>query len=132
MDYRERLYYEFSLYFPGIAEVVVDYYNIGRDELIVKTEDGEVFSYNDIDRFLRILPADTNSLSEDECRREFAIRLKRMMHIKGMTQTKLASATNIQQHLISDYIRGKRTPSFFNVDKIAKALDCSIDELRYY
>ena len=55
-----------------------------------------------------------------------------MMYIKGITQSELSNCTDIPQYLISDYIRGKRTPSFYNVDKIAKALDCSVDELRYY
>ena len=132
MDYRKELYHDFSLYFPGVADITLDYYTIGLYELVVRTEEGEIFSYNDIDRTLRILPSDPDSLDEDEFRTEFSIRLKRMMYIKGITQSELSNYTDIPQYLISDYIRGKRTPSFYNVDKIAKALDCSVDELRYY
>ena len=128
----DYVYDEFSFNFPAIAKKVVDCYSIGRDELILKLSDGEVYSYDNNNKSLRILPPDSNSLTEEECRREFAIRLRRMMLIKGMTQVQLSDVTGIQQYLISDYMKGKRTPGFYNLDKMAKALDCSIDELRYH
>jgi DNA-binding Xre family transcriptional regulator len=127
----DYVYYEFSFNFPSIAKQAVSHYHISDIELIIKLENGEVFSYENINKSLRILP-DSNSLTEEECRREFAIRLKLMMVVRGMSQTKLSEATGIQQHLISDYTNGKRAPSLYNLDKIAKALNCSLDELRYY
>lgn len=127
----DYVYDEFSFNFPSIARQATSYHHISDIELIIKLENGEVVSYENINKSLRILP-DSNSLTEEECRREFAIRLKLMMAVRGMSQTKLSEATGIQQHMISDYTKGKRTPGFYNLDKIAKALDCSIDELRYH
>ena len=127
----DYVYDEFSFNFPSVAKQVLHYYHISDIELIIKLENGEVLSYENINKSLRILP-DSSSLTEEECRREFAIRLKLMMTVKGMNQTALSEATGIQQYLISDYTKGKRTPGFYNLDKIAKALNCSLDELRYY
>ena len=127
----DYVYDEFSFNFPSVAKQVLHYYHISDIELIIKLENGEVLSYENINKSLRILP-DSNSLTEEECRREFSIRLKLMMAVRGMNQTALSEATGIRQHLISDYTKGKRTPGFYNLDKMAKALDCSIDELRYH
>ena len=127
----DYVYDEFSFNFPSVAKQVLHYYHISDIELIIKLENGEVLSYENINKSLRILP-DSSSLTEEECRREFAIRLKLMMTVKGMNQNALSEATGIQQYLISDYTKGKRTPGFYNLDKIAKALNCSLDELRYY
>ena len=127
----DYVYDEFSFNFPSVAKQVLHYYHISDIELIIKLENGEVLSYENINKSLRILP-DSSSLTEEEFRREFAIRLKLMMTVKGMNQNALSEATGIQQYLISDYTKGKRTPGFYNLDKIAKALNCSLDELRYY
>ena len=127
----DYVYDEFSFNFPSIARQATSYHHISDIELIIKLENGEVFSYENINKSLRILP-DSSSLTEEECRREFAIRLKLMMTVKGMNQNALSEATGIQQYLISDYTKGKRLPGFYNLDKIAKALNCSLDELRYY
>jgi transcriptional regulator with XRE-family HTH domain len=53
------------------------------------------------------------------------------MYLKGVNQQYLSDATGITAVTLSNYMRGKVTPNFYNVDKIAKALDCSIEEFRY-
>ena len=128
----DYVYDEFSFNFPLIARQAISYHHISDIELIIKLKNGEVVSYENINKSLRILPSDSNSLTEEECIREFAMRLRLMMAVRGMNQTKLSEATGIQQHMISDYTNGKRAPGLYNLDKIAKALNCSLDELRYY
>lgn len=128
----DYVYDEFSFNFPLIARQATSYHHISDIELIIKLKNGEVVSYENINKSLRVLPSDSNSLTEEECIREFAMRLKLMMAVRGMSQTKLSEATGIQQHMISDYTNGKRAPGLYNLDKIAKALKCSLDELRYY
>ena len=128
----DYVYDEFSFNFPLVARQATSYHHISDIELIIKLKNGEVVSYENINKSLRMLPSDSNSLTEEECIREFAIRLKLMMAVRGMSQTALSEATGIQQHMISDYTKGKRLPGFYNLDKIAKALNCSLDELRYY
>ena len=121
----------FELYFPCIAQNMTQYYETDRGELVVKLKNGETLLYDDIDRTIRTLPRNGNSMSEEECLTEFGKRLHKIMYRKGVTQEELSFLTGITQTTISKYITGRACPSFYRVDKIAKALDCSIDDLRY-
>ena len=53
------------------------------------------------------------------------------MWVKGISQTDLSDRTGIGQTLISRYISGKTTPSVYNVNKIARALNMTVDGLTY-
>lgn len=127
----ERLLTNFKNQFPCFADRAVEYREKGPFELVVKLDDGHVISYYDTEQGIRRLPSDDSRLTEEECREEFGIRLYRLMYDKGVTQSELSDMTGITQSNISNYITGRKTPSFYTVDKIARALDCSIDELRY-
>lgn len=127
----ERLLTNFKKQFPCFADHAVEYRKKGPFELVVKLDDGHVISYYDTEQGIRRLPSDDSRLTEEECREEFGIRLYRIMCDKGVTQPELSDMTGITQSNISNYINGRKTPSFYTVDKIARALDCSIEELRY-
>lgn len=127
----ERLFTNFKNQFPCFADRAVEYREKGPFELVVKLDDGHVISYYDTEQGIRRLPNDDSCLTEEECREEFGIRLYRLMYDKGITQSELSEITGITQSNISNYITGRKTPSFYTVDKIARALDCSIEELRY-
>jgi DNA-binding Xre family transcriptional regulator len=87
--------------------------------------------YDDVTRSYRKLPTDSDELTEDECRREFGIRLNKILIRKNITQIELSEMTGINRSILNGYITGKHSPSFYNVDRIAKALDCSVDDFRY-
>jgi transcriptional regulator with XRE-family HTH domain len=53
-----------------------------------------------------------------------------MMAFRHMTQAELASSVGITQGMVSQYIHGYSSPSFRVVDRMAKALGCSADDLR--
>lgn len=127
----ERLLRNFKKQFPRFADDAVEYREKGPFELVVKLSNGRVISYYDTEQGIRRLPSDDTHLTEEECREEFGIRLGRVMYYKGVTQSELSEMTGITQSNISNYITGRKTPSFYTVDKIARALDCSIEELRY-
>lgn len=122
---------DLKLRFPFIVRDAVEYIERKYDEVIIKLNNGDVVSFDTLYRTFRTMPKDSKSLTEDQCRFEFGVRLKRILMKSGMTQTDLAMITGITQANISSYITGKITPSFYNVDKIAKALNCSMDDLRY-
>lgn len=127
----ERLLTNFKKQFPRFAEDAVEYRENGPFELVVKLNNGRVISYYDTEQGIRRLPSDDSHLTEEECREEFGIRLCRVMYMKGITQSELSEMTGITQSNISNYITGRKTPSFYTVDKIARALNCSTEELRY-
>jgi len=129
-DRRELLIEHMANEFPFLVREMVECYTDGYDELVVTLSDGGIVSYDDFYKTFRRLPSDYN-MNEDECKMEFGIRLRKTMALKGLNQTMLSERTGIPQPLLSNYITGRTNPSFYAVDKIAKALGCSVDEFRH-
>ena len=125
------LFENFKRYYPATASKCEECREEAPGELFARLSDGVCVIYDDLYQTVRRLPSDSNSMTEDECRSEFGKRLNRIMIRKGMTQKELAEETGLQQSQISNYMTGKVTPSFYNADKIAKALGCSTDVFRY-
>jgi DNA-binding Xre family transcriptional regulator len=100
--------------------------------LIVTLDDGDRIIFDSFENTIRRIPRDSGHLSEIEARKEFGVRLRKLMFQRGITQTELSNCTNISQARLSDYITGKHSPSFYIVDKIAKVLECSTDEFRCF
>lgn len=118
-------------YYPILAKKMVSYKKVSSYELIVKTSDGETTLYDDANRSIRRLPKDSNNMTEQEVGIEFRQRLRRLMTRRNISQLELSKSTGIPQQTISNYLTGRFLPGFYNMDKIAKALKCSIDEFRY-
>ena len=131
MAQRDSMIDRFKLYFPVLYYETERYLRIDDYGLTAELKDGSVVEYDDMTISFRNLPSNSRDLTEQECRREFGMRVRKIMGRKGITQIELAERTGIQQTLLSNYMNGKTTPSFYNIDKIAKALDCSADEFRY-
>lgn len=125
------LFHNFKLYFPTVSSKTVNYVETGPYELTVELNDGDFVLYDDTNNSIRRLPRDRNRMTERECQIEFSDRLFRIMNRNHMTQLELSEKTGIPQSSISNYINRKATPSLYNLDRIAKALGCSVDEFRY-
>lgn len=129
---KEKMLEDLKFYYPDVVEDAIDYYEKGKYELIVKTKDGNAYSWDNMERTIRRLPRPNEPMTEEQCKREFGIRLRRIMYVKGITQNELSELTGISQPILSGYITGKTAPSFVKVDVIAKALDCSADDFRLF
>ena len=69
-------------------------------------------------------------MTEQEWRKEFAHRLQVLSYRKKRYNRKqLAEASGLSEKTIGRYRRGERTPDAISISKIARALDCSVDEL---
>ena len=126
-----RLMNNFKRYYPGFYEETIEIREKIFYEIIAELKDGCRILYDDLEHTFRILPKDCNNMTEEECKLEFGKSLYKIMLRKNITEKKLSEMTGISQPRLSNYISGKTSPSFYKVDKIAKALNCSIDELRY-
>lgn len=118
-------------HFPRLAEHVIDCYYNSPWEIIVELDNGSKQACYPHHHMLRFLPDNCDAITEAECRREFGIRLRYIMMSYGITQTELSEMTGITQSKISQYINSKALPSFYNTDKIAKAIGCPVDYFRY-
>lgn len=128
---KERLFAELKLYFPTASKHVVNYAESGLGLLLCKMDNDDSILFDSVDNSIRRLPANSDDMCEEECKREFGIRLRRLMLIRGISQAELSEKTGLSQPQLSNYMTGKNMPSFYSVDRIAKALKCSTDDLRY-
>ena len=60
---------------------------------------------------------------------DFKNRISELMAEKGVRQADLCRKTNISTALMSNYVKGKASPSLSNAIAIADALDVTLDEL---
>ena len=74
---------------------------------------------------------DINEITEEQERKEFIYRLRTFMARNNINQEELAEKIGTTQTMISRYIRGETIPNVFTVRKIAKVLNCSMDDLFY-
>jgi transcriptional regulator with XRE-family HTH domain len=65
----------------------------------------------------------------DNIRIKFGKRLKTLRHQANLTQEQLAEATDISVDFLSLIERGINAPSFGNLEKLAKVLGMSVQEL---
>lgn len=129
----ELLSKNFFMYHPYMrdlcARVEADPYD--RRSIVAHLNDGSCVTYDDRTRAFRDLPKDKLNMNKEEITSEFRIRLTNIMRRKNISQLELANRTGISNVMISKYMNGIVTPGFVAVDKIAKALGCSVDEFRY-
>jgi transcriptional regulator with XRE-family HTH domain len=60
---------------------------------------------------------------------KFGKRVKEIRQSKGITQEELAIKAQLHRTYISSIELGKRNISLLNIEKLAKALDCTIGDL---
>lgn len=68
-------------------------------------------------------------MTEQEWRKEFAHRLRRIYRNRGYNQKQFAEALGVSEMTISNYRKCKRTPDATMLTNMATVLNCSIDEL---
>lgn len=96
-------------------------------------KNGNIIFYDTDDRFYRELTEEQAKFNneKDWCQ-EFSRRLIRIMNLRKFNQYDLARLTGCSQSTISHYITGKRSPSSFMVNSIAKVCECSVDYLVHF
>ena len=120
------LYENYKLYFPLIAKRSVSWKQTDLFELEINNEDGSIDIYNDMDHSLG---RKIDTRTDAGWRKEFARRLRKKIVMRGVTQVSLGEMTGISQQLLSLYTQGKTLPSVQKASALAKALDCSVNDL---
>lgn len=66
---------------------------------------------------------------KQDIRKKLAVNVRRIRLVKQLTQGDVCRATGIDRSYMSSLESGKRNPTILNLEKIAKALHVSADEL---
>lgn len=69
-----------------------------------------------------------NRIDEMTWRKEFSKLLHNKLKCTGITQEQLAAETGISRITISKYLNQRATPSGYNLNLIAKCLNCPVSE----
>lgn len=109
---------------------VVDGYEDNQVMIIyLDMVDGRTIAYDMLDHTIRTVKKCSNEYTDDEWEREFHIRLKRLMYLRGINQSELAEQLNVSQSQLSRYISGKTSMSVYMLRKIASLLGCTFEGL---
>lgn len=126
-EYMHQVY----LYFPDLLGEVVHAREYVQFMLLLETNTKYNYFYSITNNVLIPIPKDDKNLDKESFRRIFGVLLRRALECSGLTQEELSEKTGIPQPNISDYLYGKHFPSFYQIDKMAKAMNCSVEDLRY-
>lgn len=130
-DLMDEYMHQVYLYFPGLLGEVVHVREYVQFMLLLETNTKYDYFYNITNNVLIPIPKDDKNLDKESFRRIFGVLLRRALECSGLTQEELSEKTGIPQPNISDYLYGKHFPSFYQIDKMAKAMNCSVEDLRY-
>lgn len=130
-DLMDEYMHQVYLYFPDLLGEVVHVREYVQFMLLLETNTKYDYFYNITNNVLIPIPKDDKNLDKDSFRRIFGVLLRRALECSGLTQEELSEKTGIPQPNISDYLYGKHFPSFYQIDKMAKAMNCSVEDLRY-
>lgn len=122
----EYLYENFKLYFPSIEKGCISWEQTDLFELEIHNKDGSIDIYNDMDHSLG---RKIDTRTDAGWKKEFARRLRKKIVMRGVTQVSLGEMTGISQQLLSLYTQGKTLPSVQKASALAKALNCSVNDL---
>lgn len=132
----DMLINDFKLYFPFFYERAVDIRQCNTFEIIVTLDDGSMLYYDYLEKTFRMALLSNEDvgigLTEERWKKEFAVRLRRRMNQKHITQKELSEMAGVSVWSISNYLNCKSVPSAYALRKIAKALDCSIKDLNIF
>ena len=132
-DFYPTIIKEFEFYFPEYSYRVVHWYPVGYDEVMMILDDGRMLIYdafyNKI-KFTNEEEIEKPYSEESEWRKAFGKRLERRMILSGYHNIILLSeATGISRVTLGKYLNGQATPSGYNMERLARALKCSVTEL---
>lgn len=104
----------------------------GPWSIFIRCLDGSEYEYNSVDQSIHTLWQSTDiMLTDDEILVKFGYALGRKMRSRGHDAVSLSAVTGIHCSTIYRYLSGKTQPTYLNLMKICKALNCSFGEFGY-
>lgn len=116
--------------YRNVYERVVGHVSLDASELILEMNDGSLLGFDYIEKKFRRVPRSVDGMTEENVKKEFSMKLRRIMRMRGVNQTMLSEMTGIPQPQISRYLSAQNVPSFLVLEKMCRVLKCSMDEFR--
>ena len=104
---------------------------INEYDLFIQFVDGEKVIYDTFKNGSRYYDYDINTITEDEWRNEFKIRLNNILIRTNTNQSDLAKYLNTTQQTISKYCTGKIMPNIYTLHKMGRFFNIDYKELLF-
>lgn len=114
-----------------LEQNIIDYYAIDKWDLFVQLNNGDKFIYDSFYNIIRFDLYEGDNLTDDQELNEFRKNLKKMIDRNYITQDELANRVGVDCKTISRYVTGRTIPDCLTLNKIAKALGCSVEDFFY-
>lgn len=133
-DQNERVISEFKMWYPTFYERAEFITTVGYHLVLAALDDGTKVEFCSLDNTLRDVTRtyDTDfndNMDDEEYRKEFSIRLKTLLHDRGIKQEDLADTIGVSRQIMSRYINGKSMPKVYIIRRMSRVLDCDIRDL---
>ena len=138
IDYWKSMFEYYANVYPSYAERTINWFPSGQMEITVRLDDRTFWVFDMIGPTLKPLGNKDlnleaeNDISEEEYRIRLSKNLRIKMHHTAVSQDVLARRSGISTVMINRYMNAKATPSMYNLERIARALQCSPTELLVY
>lgn len=118
---------------PFIQEEDIDSIEeISEWDLLITFSDGKKVMFDKHTGYHNeVFYGNVSELTEEQEKKEFSYRLRSLMGRRGIGQEELADMIGTSQTMISHYVSGRSIPSVMVLRKIAKILNCSMDDFFY-
>lgn len=129
----KEIFKDFTAHHPYMTGDVDDYRPRGEMGIRITMLNGTRYDYDIITRGVRMVKTfvadDIRDITDDYCRAALAYNLSERMSLKGYSQQTLAEDTGLSKGSIYNYLNQKATATATALRRMARALDCTVDEL---
>lgn len=138
IDYWETMFEYYANVYPQYAARTINWFPSGQMEITVRLDNRTFWIFDMIGPTLKPLgdrdlnPDAEDDISEEEYRIRLSRNLRKKMIHTAVSQDVLARRSGISAVMINRYMNAKATPSMYNLERIARALQCSPTELLVY
>lgn len=126
--YDEILEY-YEKYYPSFRDRTVDWWPSGRLCITVKLEDGTLFEFDSLEKSIRKIQSDRQTMDNDVLRKEIGHNLQKVVSARGLAQREIAEKCGITDAMLSRYIHGTSMPGVDKVYALADVLGCRITDI---
>ena len=128
-----EIFNDFKLHHPYMVNDVDSFRPRGEMGIRITMQNGTRYDYDIVTRGVRMVKTfvanDIRDITDEYCRSALAYNLSERMAIKGYSQHTLAEDTGLSKGSIYNYLNQKATATSTALRRMARALDCTVDEL---
>ena len=116
--------------FRYIVKRITRCWEYGDMDLIIELDNKRLMFYEfgtTIFREIRLLDGSSEP-TEDQWKKTFGYNLSEMMWRGKFSRNELAEAVGLSEAILSKYVNGKAIPRFHIVERLARTLNCSVND----